>query len=549
MMAHQTLLLFLQLLWVSIAAGGISSSQSNNKWFKDGMNLIKENLKVKPNLDTAKNLIFFLGDGLGISTVTAARILKGQMEGKTGEEHVLSWETFPWTAMSKTYNTDVQVGDSAACATALLCGVKTRDALVGVDSTVKHKSCKSMTEESKVKSILRLADEAGMSTGFVTTTRVTHASPASLYASSPNRDWENDATLKDATDDTSTCKDIALQLVEYNLNSKSGGIKVMFGGGRRNFIPNNETDPEHVSKKGRRTDGRNLIREYLEKTTDAQYVWNKTKFDEIDVNKANKVLGLFEYSHMNYEADRVNDTAGEPSLAEMTEKAIKILSRNPKGYFLFVEGGRIDHGHHDSNAYRALTDAVAFDDAITAAKIATSREDTTMIVTADHSHVFTIAGYPKRGNPIFGKAIDKHDVMILAKDGKPYTTLGYGNGAGWVNGVRQNLTYVDTADKDYIQQSTYGTVWMSDYSETHGGEDVGVYADGPGAYLVHGTVEQQYTFHVMDHALCLSDSKQETCDKHVARGGKPKPKSSGDRLISSASSVALAIAFLLAVPN
>ena len=65
-----------------------------------------------------------------------------------------------------------------------------------------------MTEDSKVKSILMLADEAGMSTGLVTTTRVTHASPSSLYAHSPNRDWENDAALKDATDDASTCKDI-----------------------------------------------------------------------------------------------------------------------------------------------------------------------------------------------------------------------------------------------------------------------------------------------------------------------------------------------------
>ena len=94
-------------------------------------------------------------------------------------------------------------------------------------------------------------------------------------------------------------------------------------------------------------------------------------------------------------------------------------------------------------------------------------------MTADHSHVFTIAGYPKRGNPIFGKVIEKDNVMTLAKDGKPYTTLGYANGAGWVNGSRENLTNVNTGDKEYIQQSTYGTVWQDDYSETHSGEDVG----------------------------------------------------------------------------
>ena len=88
--------------------------------------------------------------------------------------------------------------------------------------------------------------------------------------------------------------------------------------------------------------------------------------------------------------------------------------------------------------------------------------------------MFTISGYPNRGNPIFGKVVNKRGVMTLAKDDKPYTTLGYANGAGWINGVRQNLTSVDTADKDYIQQSTYGTAWLDDYSETHGGEDVGM---------------------------------------------------------------------------
>ena len=88
--------------------------------------------------------------------------------------------------------------------------------------------------------------------------------------------------------------------------------------------------------------------------------------------------------------------------------------------------------------------------------------------------MFTISGYPNRGNPIFGKVVNKRGVMTLAKDDKPYTTLGYANGAGWINGVRQNLTSVDTADKDYIQQSTYGTVWLDNYSETHGGEDVGM---------------------------------------------------------------------------
>ena len=106
---------------------------------------------------------------------------------------------------------------------------------------------------------------------------------------------------------------------------------------------------------------------------------------------------------MQYEADRPEDTGGEPSLAQMTKLAVNILSRNSDGYFLLVEGGRIDHGHHDNNAYRALTDGIAFADAVEVADKMTNQNDTLIIVTADHSHTFNFSGYPSRGNPILGK--------------------------------------------------------------------------------------------------------------------------------------------------
>ena len=102
-------------------------NQRNNQWYKDGIKLIQDNLKVKPNTNTAKNAILFMGDGMGITTVTAARILDGQLKGKSGEENVLSWEKFPWSAQAKTYAVDKQGADSGASATALLTGIKTRD--------------------------------------------------------------------------------------------------------------------------------------------------------------------------------------------------------------------------------------------------------------------------------------------------------------------------------------------------------------------------------------------------------------------------------------
>jgi alkaline phosphatase len=181
----------------------------------------------------------------------------------------------------------------------------------------------------------------------------------------------------------------------------------------------------------------------------------------------------------------------------MTAKAIAILKRNPKGFFLLVEGGRIDHAHHAGNAVRALEDTSAMDDAVKAALAATNSSDTLIVVTADHSHVLTMSGYPSRNNPILGLADDGPGKPALAADGKPYTTLGYANGPGAdaEGKPRANLSNVDTAAPDFKQQSLVPMRW-----ETHGGEDVPIYASGPWAHLFQGVVDQQYIFHVMNHA-------------------------------------------------
>ena len=115
----------------------------------------------------------------------------------------------------------------------------------------------------------------------------------------------------------------------------------------------------------------------------------------------------------------------------MTVKALEILQKNKKGFFLMVEGGRIDHGHHAGNAFRALTDAIEFAKAVQVARDKTKRAETLIIVTADHSHTFTIVGYPKRGNPILGKVVwPGHTEPERDMLGRPYTTLSYANGPG-----------------------------------------------------------------------------------------------------------------------
>jgi len=218
---------------------------------------------------------------------------------------------------------------------------------------------------------------------------------------------------------------------------------------------------------------------------------------------------------MQYEADRANDIAGEPSLSQMTSKAISILDNNDKGFFLMVESGRIDHGHHAGSAYSALTDAIEFSNAVQAAIDNTNPEETLILVTADHSHVFTIAGYPKRGNPILGKVVAIGQTQpSSAEDGTPYTTLGYNNGGGFRNlgtetnadagynsealAGRQDLTDVDTTTSGFHQETTVPLG-----SETHAGEDVSLHASGPGAQLAQGVIEQSVIYHLINQALDL----------------------------------------------
>jgi len=349
-----------------------------------------------------------------------------------------------------------------------------------------------------------------MSTGVVTTTRITHATPAVNYAHIAERDWESDADLPAGA----TVKDIARQLIEF---SYGDGIEVVLGGGRSNFLPKTQVDPEYGNQKGRRNDGRDLTREWTTKFKNAAFVWNQSQFGAIDVKSTDHLLGLFEPSHMRYDTDRSLDQAGEPSLAEMTVKAIEVLRKNKKGFYLMVEGGRIDHGHHAGNAYRALTDTIAFAAAIQKAREMTSEKDTLIIVTADHSHTLNIVGYPGRGNPILGKAA-MHGQIFRDREGLPYTTLSYANGPGAiVNGVRRefeaaterevsvadavrgrrpDLTNIDTTSPRYLQESLVPVE-----SETHGGEDVPIYASGPKAYLVHGALEENVVFHIMAEAL------------------------------------------------
>ncbi len=457
----------------------------------------------KTSATSARNVILFIGDGMGVSTVTAIRILDGQRKGMSGEENVLPFERFPHVALSKTYEINLQVGESAGTATAIMTGQKTKAGFVGVSGSATRGVC-STAHGNHLPSLLELSEAAGKSTGIVTTTRLSHATPASTYAHVPERGWGNDADLTEEARQNG-CKDIASQLIDFSYDN---GIELALGGGRIKFLPKDLEDPEGADTEEGRQDHRNLVQEWLEKYPNSAYVWNQAQFDAVDPETTDHVLGLFNSGHMQYEADRLEDPGGEPSLAEMTKLAIEMLSRNPNGYFLLVEGGRIDHGHHGSNAYRALTDGIAFANAVGVADEMTDENDTLIVVTADHSHTMTIGGYPTRGNPILGKVVsidsrgNPEPTYSLMGDNKPFTTLGYQSGPGgaWVGGPRPDLSEVDTVeDKNFRQQSG-----VPAEDETHGGEDVAVYARGPGAGGIHGVIEQNEIFHAIDAATGLT---------------------------------------------
>lgn len=448
-------------------------------------------------LGQAKNVILFVGDGMGISTVTAARIYAGQKRDMDGESYRLAMDSMPYSALSKTYSHDYQVSDSAATATAMVSGVKTRSGALGVTSDVAVGNCASQIDRG-TDSLFELAERAGLATGVISTAKLTHATPAATYAESASRGWEDDSSLGTNSD----CKDIATQFVEWEAGD---GFEIALGGGRQHFRPAGVADPESENEPGRRTDGRDLTAEWAAKSDAHVYVDDAAGFAAADIAGGAKVLGLFEASHMQFELDRPGDAAGEPSIEDMTRAAITRLSQNENGFVLMVEGGRIDHGHHAGNAIRALEDADAMDRAVAAALEMTSADDTLIIVTADHSHTLTIAGYPVRGNPILGKSSPAPGVVARAEDGKPYTTLGYANGPGScrleedaVVCDRQDLSDVDTEAKDFRQPALVPTG-----SETHAGEDVAVFASGPGADMVRGVMEQNEIFHVMGAASGL----------------------------------------------
>ncbi len=438
------------------------------------------------------NVILFVGDGMGVSTVTSTRIATVGVDGQ------LALDRLPYTAISRTASADYITPDSAATMSAMMTGVNTNTGVIGYGPTTEYADFNGNGDGARLTNIGELATSMGYAIGIVTTTRVTHATPAAVFAHVNDRNLENE---------------IAAQMTPggAGYNDRLGqGLHVIFGGGRRHFLPTSASD-------GRRSDGRDLLTELQQRGY--RYVSNRQGLNSL--GGSGRAIGLFASSHLEYEADR---DSSQPSLEEMTRKAIQILGATGKPYFLMVEAGRIDHAHHEGNAFRAFRDTRMFDRAISAAQRSVNLNRTLILATADHSHVFTIAGYPMRplsdlrytprSVPASFRDQPHHGILGTVHDidsggtisesgdsgGVPYTILGYANGPGHRSGSRVNPNSDRTAGYGgAVPSSTAHSAYRQEatvplFLETHAGEDVMIYAVGRTAENVRGTVPNSKVF-------------------------------------------------------
>ena len=436
---------------------------------------------------TAKNVIFFLGDGMGPTTVTATRLYK------VGEAGQLTMETLDHTARIKTFSHDAQTTDSAPSMSAYMTGVKMNNEVISMSSdTVAESPRKDANGNSglsgcassngqPVSTLLELAKAKGKAVGAITTTELTHATPAATYAHICHRD---------------AAYDIAAQAIPggAGFNTALGdGVDVLMGGGANYWTPYDKDN----NKRGR-ADGRDLMAEL--KAQGYATATTKSELAAVDPASSSRLIALFsKTSHMDYDLDRQKNAAStQPSLSEMTSKAIDLLSKKPEGYFLMVEGGRIDHALHGTNAKRALQDASAFDDAIKTALGKVDLSNTLIVVTADHDHTMTINGYSAKGNNVLDLVKEGSDKTIKRDiNGMAITTLAFGNGPNRKQ-VREDLTSAQVLDDNYLQETG-----VKLGSETHGGGDVMLFAKGVDYDLFKGTLDNTKVFGKLREALGL----------------------------------------------
>jgi alkaline phosphatase len=396
-------------------------------------------------------IVMLIGDGLGFSQISLARYA---LKGRSGR---LAFESMPVTGLVSTWSASNVVTDSGAAATAFASGVKTDNRFLGLDPR-KH----------PVRSIGELAKESGWRVGYVTTTRITHATPACFYAHHDDRYDE---------------ETVAEQLV-------AADVDLVLGGGQGYFLP--------TAEGGSRTDGRNLLEE-----AKARGIQVLSRSDRPDWSGTGRLIGLFASSHLTYELDdrAYDERRRDPTLAALTRTALEGLSAGGTPFFLMIEGGRIDHAGHDFDAAGVVAETGRFDEAAQVVLAWAQRHpETLVLLTADHA--------------TGGLAINDHatfEVLSQRTASVAWLTSQIRNGGGGVDLLVARTGSADwTADEvEAVRRApdSYeanrrlgrmlairdGFTWSGRVTDddTHGhtGEDVPIYASGPGAERFGGALD------------------------------------------------------------
>ena len=408
-----------------------------------------------------KNVIFLIGDGMGQSYTSAYRYMKD--DPKTSVKEKTEFDTY-LIGSQMTYPEDEHqnITDSASAATAMSAGVKTYNAAIAVDN-----------DFTEVKTVLEAAKENGKSTGLVATSEITHATPAAFGAHDINRK-NMDAIANDYFDD---------------LVNKKHKIDVLLGGGLSNFVRKDRNLTEEFKK-----DGYSYV-------TDRESLLKDTN---------NQILGLFAPGGLDKAIDRNEKT---PSLQDMTKAAIQRLSKNKDGFFLMVEGSQIDWAGHDNDVVASMSEMADFEKAFKEAIDFAKKDGNTLVVaTADHS----TGGFSIGANGIYNFDVTPIKAATRTPDFMAAEILG---GATVEETLKKYINLELTSDeiksvkdaaatKDQTKTDNAIEAIFDKRSNTgwttggHTGEDVPVYAFGPGkekfAGLIDNTDNAKIIFNIIE---------------------------------------------------
>lgn len=456
----------------------LPTAQTGHTTYIDAQEKLEKRLSEQVNTNRAKNIVLITAEGMGVSVNTLFRIGVGQAEtGSTGEDFLLPHDRFEHIALIKTFQADSQTAGSGF--NDVFTGVRANTGNIGTQAS--RSGCSDIRGK-EFSSIAELMASMGKSTGIVTNTRVTYSSVAANYAKISDRSYEDYNSVPEGCSQTPINEQLISSIENRN-------IDIVLGGGRDKFKTSQTSDPDDIIWK----------EPFKDSTKRVMNVFNNASaLDNLDTDDDIAQIGLFADGHMAFEADRKisSVTRTEPSLGEMTRAALGFLSKNNKGYFLNITSGRIDHALHSGAIPRAIEEAKALKDVLDIVMATVDTDNTLVVLATGHDMSVTMNGYCARGKPITGLCYfpREPETLVRNEDGQPYPIVTMANGPRTFSDY-PDLSKVDFDSINYIAPAGFRT-----RSATHSPADVVVYADGPWAHLVSGTMEQNMLFHLMLYA-------------------------------------------------